>query len=330
MCTAPYYHYPCGLISFGPKIACETPSVLGHYTHLVTVSHPAICPTCDGRFFASQYRSIEAFKASPLVSAVPLPPFFTPCFVACSSAPAPSYSSSHITPHLAEQFTPYPSPHTNAAIPPGNVPAWIPREVRNEAIHSVVTPVEHFRGSDIGMNNVRGYNPIYGFDTSFKGPGASNGGWNPIHGSDNGPSLPFVGSGGWSSAHGFDDGPPPPGFAPVVGSISIPGNLNSPTDVEAVIQSSPAADNASVEEDRRASNNVKSGSGEGPSASNYMQVKEPTVECTPIPPSPNNPERKSSNSSKPNLRKERNPIFCAILPAHMMVVRDLRSPRSPE
>jgi hypothetical protein len=123
------------------------------------------CPSCSLRYLATP-------GSYPSFIPQPLPAIFTP------SIPPQPYTAS------------YPPYHVAGITPPGNVPAWIPREIRYENIRGALTPVEHFRAADIGMEGVRGYNNLHGFDNGHIPQPVNNISWNTVHGVDHGPPPP--------------------------------------------------------------------------------------------------------------------------------------------
>lgn len=187
-----------------------------------------------------------------------------PSFVTYSSAPPPPYTLAYITPYVP--------PHPTGAILPGNVPASVPREVRYELIRGVLTPVEHFRGADIGMNGIRGYNYTYGFDTGYQQSAVGNGGWNPIHCFDQGPAPPISGNWAWNPVHGSDQRPQTPNFVPG-GSAATrdfpPQVAITENNAGAAAQPTPATSDALAGSEPMASRN------KGASASKNTQGSEP-------------------------------------------------------
>jgi hypothetical protein len=189
MCYQTMYQHQCAHTAYGGLTTCGTPSAGGHLTHRILLNHPGPCYVCSTRLFPVSHQALNSYRAPALIAG----PVSLPCAsnipsIAIASLP-PTYSQPPRYSQLYPQ-TYSPQPFFQA----GNVPAWIPREIRYENIRGAWVPVEHFRAADIGMDRIHGWNPNHGYDTGFSGAASGNCGWNPVHGYDTGAPPPGVGN----------------------------------------------------------------------------------------------------------------------------------------
>lgn len=119
--------------------------------------------------------------------------FFFPPFIPTNSN----------TPRIFQGPVPFPPRYI-----PGQVPSWVPREIRYELYRGVLTPVEHFVGSTTPIAFAgRGWNTIHGYDTGPLPPGFTSGA-STGNLPDMGRSLSHiaVSTTGEPGAHGLNEG----------------------------------------------------------------------------------------------------------------------------